>query len=156
MPTTNNYDSLPAALLLTYVTLDRASLFDVLEKLSLAKTGVHSLYLAWQFFLTWIGMTIISISFKSFTLSVTYRNLRNFSSVNVDSSLSLTTAQIEWIQIEEIASETKLLVKILKPTSGVSSLCYRITNSKIWQTVYYLVLMIGFGLNLSTYPQLLK
>jgi hypothetical protein len=155
-PLANNYNSLPDSLLLTYITLDMTSIFDNLEKLSLAKTGLRSLYLVWQFFLTWFLMTIISISFKSFTLAVTYRNLRNFSSVNVDPTLSLTTAQIEWIQIEEIASETKLLVKILKPISGLSFFCFRVIDSKIWQSMYYCVLLAGFGLNLSTYPRSLN
>lgn len=107
-------------------------------------------YQVWQFCAILFSVGILQILFRAYTIAVCYINLGALSIVNTDPLVSLSIPQLEWIQIEEQMANMKLLKKSEKIYSWWPLFCKRVRFSKYWRSIYYVVIFLGFILNLAT------
>lgn len=142
------FDTYQDSLFAFYAILDRGLWYNVLLLV------IHSEELHYLYKLVLLGLVYAAIAFVTFllrgvTLAVCYVSLEKFSSNRMDKNLTLSRAQVEWIQTEELFSEIRLLRKLPTPALKLSQWCLAIKESTIWVFIYYSIITVGFLINFA-------
>jgi hypothetical protein len=123
--------------------------WSTLLNLNLSQYDGWVFYRIFQFFTVFFSVAILSILLRAYTIAVCYINLGALSIVNTDPLITLSKAQLEWIQTEEHLATLVLMKRKRKLSSKIGLLSRKISSSKYWRIIYYLLMIAGFILNLT-------
>ena len=123
--------------------------WNTLLRLSLAQFDGWLPYLLFEFVAVLFAVAILNILLRGYTIAVCYINLGSLSIVNTDPMITLSKAQLEWIQIEEQLAYLDLLKRDEKVTSRIGILSKKLNSSRYVKIFYYSVIILAFILNLA-------
>lgn len=148
MPFFLNYRSFGSSLEVQYASLQQSTWSIILLHFTKEWSG-NAFFIGIMVLMVLLIPGFLDMVFRGSMIGICYIILGQSSLVNADRNAVLSPPQAELVQIQEELCKVDLKKKPDKITDKWSLTCKKISSLKYWFLIYYLIIIIGFCINLS-------